>query len=124
MENHLAKRSLKRKKRVLRVRKHLKGSALTPRLCVFKSNQHISAQIIDDEAGVTLVGLGTMSKELRQKGKPLKKSKAAAQQVGTRIAQMAKEKNVERVIFDRGRFKYHGLIAELAGAARAAGLQF
>lgn len=124
MDNSLAKRNLKRKKRVLRVRKRLKGNALTPRLCVFKSNQHIAAQIIDDDAGVTIVGLGTMSKDLRKKGQSLKKSRETAKEVGTKIAQLAKEKNIERVIFDRGRFKYHGLVAELANAAREAGLQF
>lgn len=124
MESNLLKRNKKRIKRVMRVRKHLKGSSTKPRLSVYKSNQHISAQIIDDDTGMTLAGIGTMSKELNQKGKPLRKSKTAAKEIGTRIAKLAKEKNVERVVFDRGRFKFHGLIAELANAAREAGLQF
>src|ERR1700722_6576577 len=117
MESNLLQRNHKRKKRLLRVRKHLRGSSLTPRFSVYKSNQHIAAQIIDDETGVTLVGMGTMSKDLRSKGKTQKKSKDAAKEVGTKIAKLAKEKNIERVIFDRGRFKFHGLVAELANAA-------
>ncbi len=124
MESNLLQRNHKRKKRLLRVRKHLRGSSLVPRLSVYKSNQHIAAQIIDDETGITLAGIGTMSKDLRSKGKGLKKSKDSAKEVGSKIAKLAKEKNIERVIFDRGRFKFHGLIAELANAAREAGLQF
>jgi large subunit ribosomal protein L18 len=124
MESNLVQRSRKRAKRVMRVRKHLRGSSETPRLSVFKSNQHIAVQIIDDEKGITLAGIGTMSKDLRSKGKALKRSKSTAKQVGEKIAKLAKEKNIERVIFDRGRFKFHGLIAELANAAREAGLQF
>jgi large subunit ribosomal protein L18 len=124
MESNLIQRSRKRDKRVLRVRKHLRGNAEMPRLSVFKSNQHIAAQIIDDEKGITLAGVGTMSKDLSSKSKTLKKSKSSAKQVGEKIAKLAKEKNIERVIFDRGRFKFHGLIAELANAAREAGLQF
>ena len=91
---------------------------------MYKSNQHLFAQIIDDENGVTLAGVGTMSKDLRTKGKMLKKSKSAAKEVGAKIAELAKEKNIEKVVFDRGRYKFHGLIAELAGAAREAGLKF
>jgi large subunit ribosomal protein L18 len=124
MESNLLKRNHKRIKRVMRVRKRLKGSALKPRLSVYKSNYHISAQIIDDETGVTLAGIGTMSKELKKNGKQSRKSKSTAKEIGTRIAKLAKEKNVEQVVFDRGRFKFHGLIAELANAAREAGLQF
>ena len=124
MESNLIKRSAKRIKRAMRVRKKLRGSSLKPRFSVHKSNEHISAQIIDDDTGMTLVGLGTMSKELNPKGKPMKKSKANAKEIGALIAKLAKEKNIERVVFDRGRFKFHGLIAELANAAREAGLQF
>lgn len=124
MHNHIIQRSARRYKRALRVRKHVRGSAEAPRLSVFKSNLHLSAQIIDDDKGETLVGLGTMSKELRKGKKPLKKSKAAAREIGTKLAQMAKEKNIEKVIFDRGRYKYHGVIAELASAAREGGLKF
>ncbi|MBI2743891.1 MAG: 50S ribosomal protein L18 [Chlamydiales bacterium] len=124
MESNLVQRTEKRIKRVMRIRKHLRGSSVKPRFSVYKSNQHIAAQIIDDETGVTLAGIGTMSKEFKQKGKQVRKSKTTAKEVGTRIAKLAKEKNIDRVVFDRGRFKFHGLIAELANAAREAGLQF
>ncbi len=115
---------MKRQKRVWRVRKQVKKNSSLPRFSVYKSNQHLFAQIIDDENGVTLAGVGTMSKDLRTKGKMLKKSKSAAKEVGAKIAELAKEKNIEKVVFDRGRYKFHGLIAELAGAAREAGLKF
>ena len=76
-----------------------------------KSNQQIAGQIIDDETGITLAGIGTMSKDLRSKGKGLKKSKDSAKEVGSKdCRKLAKEKNIERVIFDRGRFNFHGLI--------------
>lgn len=109
----------KRIKRSLRVRKTLRGNDQKPRLSVFKSNRHIYAQLIDDVTGKTLVGLGTMSKEVTDK-----KSKSAAKTLGTMIAEKAKKAKVETCVFDRGRYKYHGLIAELADAAREAGLKF
>lgn len=124
MDQNLNKRVVKRQKRVWRVRKKVKRSSSLPRLSVHKSNQHLFAQIIDDENGITLAGIGTMSKELGSKGKTLRKSKSAAKEVGAKIAELAKEKNIEKVVFDRGRFKFHGLIAELANAAREAGLKF
>ena len=122
MENRLETRNVQRARRLLRVRKKLRGTAEKPRMCVVKSNQHLSIQVIDDEASVTLFGASTLSKEMKdlQLGK---KSKEAAKQLGLMIAQQAKEKNVQTVIFDRGRNKYHGLLAEIAGAAREAGLQ-
>ena len=112
-----------RQRRVFRVRKRLKGTSERPRLTVFKSNQHLFVQVINDETGETLTSLGTMAKEF--KGTEYeKKSKKSAQLLGEKIAKMAKDKNVEKVVFDRGRFKYHGIIAVLADAARQAGLQF
>lgn len=123
MDTSLIKRSAKRRKRVLRVRRTLKGSAEKPRLSVIKSNKHLSVQLIDDDKRVTVASTGTMTKEFRD-GKFGKKSKEAAKQIGTKIAELAKKNQIERVIFDRGRYKYHGLIAELANAAREAGLQF
>lgn len=110
-------------RRKMRVRKTLRGDALKPRLSIFRSNKHIGAQVIDDEARVTLFGFGTLSKEF--KGTEFsKRSKSAAREIGKRIAAEAKKKNIERVIFDRGAYKYHGIIAELADAAREAGLKF
>lgn len=120
MQSNVKQRNVVREKRALRVRKKLKGSSERPRLCVIKSLKHIGAQLIDDETGVTLASFSTMSKELRGH----KKSKESARLVGEKIAEFAKEKNIEKVIFDRGRFKYHGLIAELAQGAREKGIQF
>ncbi len=111
-----------RKKRALRVRKHLRGCSEKPRLCVVKSNKHIQVQLIDDEAGVTLGGIGTSSKEFANT-EFAKKNKASAKKLGERIAEIAKANNIKQVVFDRGPFKYHGILAELADAARAAGLQ-
>lgn len=123
MDNSLKRRKKARASRVMRVRKTVRGSSDKPRLSVFKSNQHIYAQLIDDEKGITLAGVGTPSKA--NKGTSFaQKSKEAARQIGLQIAEMAKSKEVKTVVFDRGRSKYHGLVAELANAAREAGLQF
>ncbi|CAM0117759.1 50S ribosomal protein L18 [Rhabdochlamydiaceae symbiont of Dictyostelium giganteum] len=122
MESSLIQRNHKRIKRAARVRRSLKGSATKPRLCVMKSNQHIAAQLIDDEAGVTLASANTLMKHIR--GKVSGNNKDAARIIGTELAERAKEKNITTVVFDRGFNKYHGVIAELANAARAGGLQF
>ncbi len=123
MDNSLRKRKISRKRRALRVRKKITGSSLIPRLSVHKSNCHLYAQLIDDENGITLAGVGTLSKKF-QKTKFNKKSKASAREIGKQIAEAAKGKEIQRVIFDRGRYKFHGVIAELANGAREAGLQF
>lgn len=122
MEKRLIKRSITRKKRVMRVRKKIKGSSERPRLVVVKTNQHLYAQIIDDEKGVTIAGFGTISKQNRNTDFA-KKSKDSAKEIGKQIALLAKERKVESVVFDRGRYKYHGLIADIATGAREAGLQ-
>jgi large subunit ribosomal protein L18 len=122
MESSVIRKTKKRSKRMLRVRKKLRGTAEHPRLCVLKTNQHIAVQLIDDEASKTLASAGTMMKELRSK--KMKKSKEAAKLVGAKIAEIAKEKQISKVIFDRGRHQYHGLIAALADSAREAGLKF
>ncbi len=119
MESRLLTRNRQRIKRSLRVRKKVRGSADKPRLSVCKSNVHISAQLIDDETGITLFSAGTMQKDIGGK-----KSKETARLVGAKIADLAKQKQIQRVVFDRGRHKFHGLIQELAAAAREAGLQF
>lgn len=118
MEKNLKQRKVTRNRRVFRVRKKLRGSAQMPRLSVNKTNKHIYAQLIDDESGKTLASASTLSKENTTK------SKETAKQVGLDLAKAAKEKNVNEVVFDRGRFKYHGLIAMLADGAREGGLQF
>jgi large subunit ribosomal protein L18 len=112
-----------RRRRAWRVRSRLRGTAEQPRLSVFKSNKHLFAQLIDDVQGVTLAAVGTYSKPMREAQLGVK-SKAAAREVGSRIAGMAKDKGIKRVIFDRGPNKYHGILAELADAARSAGLEF
>jgi large subunit ribosomal protein L18 len=123
MRNTLIKNQQIRQKRAMRVRKKLRGTSEKPRMSVCKSNKHIQVQLIDDEGRVTLGAIGTVSKEFRNT-EFAKKSKAAARKLGERIAEMAKAKNIKEVIFDRGPFKYHGILAELADAARQAGLQF
>ncbi len=123
MHSQLRERNRKRHKRAIRVRQTLRGSNEKPRLTVFKSNRHIFAQIIDDEAGKTIVSIGTQSKELRG-SENSRKSKTSASVLGKMLAEKAAESNVARVVFDRGRYKFHGVIAELANAAREAGLQF
>lgn len=116
-------RNALRKRRHLRVRKKVFGTSERPRLCVFRSEKHIYAQIIDDTVGHTLVSASTLDKELRNS---LKKTwnKIAAREVGKLIAKRALEKGIETVVFDRGGFKYHGRVKELADGAREAGLKF
>jgi large subunit ribosomal protein L18 len=123
MIKNIEKRNVRRRRRMLRVRKDVRGTAEKPRLSVFKSNKHICAQLIDDDMGITIASAGTISKEFRDK-KIGKKSKDAARQVGAKIAEVAKQKNILTVVFDRGFNKYHGLLAEVANAARETGLQF
>lgn len=118
MQNRLKKRKVTRRRRVFRVRKKLKCTAQKPRMSVYKSNRNMSVQIIDDEQGITLAGLSTQSFD-----KAIKRAEAA-KELGEKIAKMAQEKNITTVVFDRGRFKFHGLIAKLAEGAREAGLQF
>ena len=122
MESSLKHKNENRFARARRVRQTLRGSSDKPRLSVMKSNQHIAAQLIDDEAGVTLVAASTLMKKFRSKAQG--NNKAAAKLIGTELAERAKEKNIKTVVFDRGYHKYHGVIAELANAAREGGLQF
>ena len=119
MDNAKIRRANARAKRVMRVRNALHGTAARPRLSVSKTNAHIYAQLIDDDKGVTLAGFGTQSK-----GQKTRKSKDSARNIGKQIAELAKSQGVKAVLFDRGRYKYHGIVAELASSAREAGLQF
>lgn len=123
MFNQTKRKCELRQKRALRVRKHLRGTDVKPRLCVVKSNCHIQVQLIDDEAGHTICGLSTFSKEFKNT-EFNKRNKISARKLGEKIAEVAKSKNIKEVIFDRGPFKYHGVLAELANAARENGLQF
>ncbi|HIK38038.1 MAG: 50S ribosomal protein L18 [Geminocystis sp.] len=111
------------KRRHLRIRKKIKGTPERPRLAVYRSNLHIYAQIIDDVAQHTLVAASTLDKELR--GKLTSTSDcAAAREVGRLIAQRALAKGIDKVVFDRGGFLYHGRVKALAEGAREAGLNF
>jgi large subunit ribosomal protein L18 len=122
MEKSQLHRNRVRKKRAMRVRQRVRGNRETPRLSVFKSVKHLYVQLIDDEQSETLASASTLSKELRQT-EYNRKNKESAKRLGLKIAELAKGKNVEKVVFDRGRFKYHGLIAAIADGAREGGLQ-
>ena len=110
-------------KRHLRVRKNLIGTAERPRLNVFRSLQHIYAQIINDANGVTLVSASTIDKEISASIE-FGGNAEAAKAVGQAIAKRALEKGISKVVFDRGGYIYHGRVAALAAAAREAGLEF
>ena len=117
----VATRSAARQKRHGRIRLHLEGSADRPRLAVFRSLNHIYAQVIDDATGKTLAAASTIEKELR--GSTATKVEEA-KIVGRLVAERAKAAGVERVVFDRAGFRYHGRVKSLADAAREAGLDF
>ena len=109
-----------RRRRHARVRKKVRGDAQRPRLAVFRSNKHIVAQVIDDRTGRTLAAASTHEADLRSGGTG---NKDAATKVGRLVAERAKAAGVEKVVFDRGGFIYHGRIAAVADAARDAGLE-
>ena len=109
-----------RLKRHKRVRAKISGTAECPRLAVYRSNAHISAQIIDDVAGVTLVSASTYEQAFEGIGS----NKAAARIVGKNIAERAAAKGITEVVFDRGGYLYHGRVSELAEGAREGGLKF
>ncbi len=109
--------------RQIRVRKHVQGRPERPRLAVFRSNSHMYVQVIDDVQGVTLATVSTLSPELRDSVKGLKK-KEQAKKVGMKIAEICKSKNIELVTFDRAGYLYHGRVAALAEGAREGGLKF
>lgn len=116
----------KRYRRHKRVRTKVKGTAKVPRLCVFRSNKHIYAQLVDDGEGKTLVSASDIDlKKSKTKSKKELSGKAViAYRVGQILAKKAIEKKFEKVVFDRGGYKYHGRIKALADAARETGLKF
>ncbi|MGB4600330.1 MAG: 50S ribosomal protein L18 [Trichlorobacter sp.] len=118
-----SQKTVTRLKRQVRVRKKIKGNAERPRLNVFKSANHIYAQLIDDTTGVTLVAASTLADGVATAGAHTG-NKASATAVGTAIARAALAKEIRSVVFDRNGFLYHGRIQALADAAREAGLQF
>ena len=116
-------RNDKRLARHARVRKDVFGTPEKPRLCVYRSLSNISAQIIDDVAGTTLVAASTLDKEIKAQA-TYGGNKDAAKLVGEVLGKRAVEKGIETVCFDRGGYLYHGRVKELADGARAAGLKF
>ena len=113
-------RKLERERRHKRVRTKISGTSECPRLCVYRSNSNIYAQVIDDTKGITLASASTLDKEVKTK----KSNKEAAKEVGTLVAKRALDKNIKTVVYDRGGYIYHGIVKELAEAAREAGLEF
>jgi len=109
-----------KKKRQFRVRKKVVGTAERPRLAVFRSNKHISVQVIDDSAGVTLAAASTYEAGFRDGSGTV----AGAKAVGSSVGERAKAAGVSTVVFDRGGNRYQGRVAALADAAREAGLEF
>ena len=109
-----------RLKRHKRVRVKISGTAARPRLCVYRSNANIRAQIIDDVAGVTLAAASTHEKDFEGNGG----NKVAARAIGRTIAERANAKGITEVVFDRGGYLYHGRVSELAEGAREGGLKF
>ena len=116
-------RRVVRKRIKTRIRKRVSGDVARPRLAVFRSERHIYAQVIDDDAGSTLCSASTLDKDVRGKvegGSDM----GAAEAVGSVLAERAKEKGLKRVVFDRGGFRFHGRVKALADAARKGGLEF
>ena len=113
-------RKFERERRHKRVRTKVSGTQERPRLCMYRSNTNIYAQIIDDVSGKTLAHASTIDKEIKTKYS----NKVAAKEVGTLIAKRALEKKIDTVVFDRSGYIYHGVVKELAEAAREGGLKF
>lgn len=113
-------RKMERARRHARVRRKISGTAERPRLCVYRSNTNLYVQIIDDVAEKTLVAASTLDKDVKTKHA----NKEAAKELGTLIAKKAADKKITTVVFDRGGYIYHGVVKELAEAAREGGLMF
>jgi large subunit ribosomal protein L18 len=105
-----------------RIRKKISGTAERPRLAVHFSGKHIYAQVVDDDAGKTLIAAATTQKDLRSKKAAA--NRATAEAIGKIIAERALSKKIDKVVFDRGGFQYHGKVKALADAAREGGLKF
>jgi large subunit ribosomal protein L18 len=120
--SNASQRHTSRARRHKRVRKSIVGTAARPRLAVFRSNKHLVMQVIDDETGRTLAAASTHEAAVKAEGGTA--SVAGAGRVGTLVAERAKAAGVDKVVFDRGGFLYHGRIAAAADAAREAGLEF
>lgn len=115
-----AQKRIKRNRRHHRVRATVKGNEGRPRLSVFRSANHIYAQIINDASGKTLLQVSSLKKDKKKKQKKIETAKA----IGSQIAKLALQKGIKKVAFDRGGYAYHGRVKALAAAAREAGLDF
>ncbi|MBM3154315.1 MAG: 50S ribosomal protein L18 [Chloroflexi bacterium] len=123
MGNKVELKRLARSRRHARLRTRVCGTGVRPRLSVFRSLNHIYAQIIDDTAGRTLVSASTLDKEISEKINGKKKTESA-ELVGGLVAKRALDKGIKTIVFDRGGYKYHGRVKALAESARKAGLEF
>lgn len=121
--NKTQKKSFKLRRRHVRVRAKISGTAEVPRMCVTRSNNNIYVQVIDDVARKTLVGVSTLGPEFRASGKNGANVEGAAE-IGSIVGKKCKDAGIDRVVFDRGGNLYHGRVKALANAAREAGLQF
>lgn len=119
----MAQKLSSRDRRKFRIRSKVTGTADRPRLSVFRSASHIYAQVVNDETGATLATAGTLSRDLRESVKEGSKSDSA-KKVGVLIAKICLEKKIDKVVFDRNGYLYHGRVKALAEAAREAGLKF
>ena len=128
MAEHLVKKTKRKRQRRrrahLRIRRKIRGTAERPRLAVFKSLRYIYAQVIDDVSGVTLAQASSFEPAVRDGLESSPGSKPAARRVGELVAERAKERGIEQVIFDRGGYIYHGKVREVADGARDKGLAF
>ncbi len=115
---------LRRQRRKRRVRKHVTGTADRPRLTVFRSHKNLSAQIVDDLLGRTLVSVSSLQAPMREKLSDGGGNKSAARVVGTELAARAVKAGVKKVVFDRNGYPYHGRVRDFAEAARKGGLEF
>lgn len=120
MRNQLKLRDAQRKRRKFRVRKNIKGTSIKPRLTIFRSNRNIEVQLIDDIKGETLLGLSSLSKEWKTQKAP---KKSLARAMGKKLAAKAKELKISVAVFDRGFYKYHGVLQEFAEGVREGGVQ-
>ena len=113
-------RKFETRRRHIRVRRKISGTAERPRLCIYRSNKNLFAQLIDDVTGTTIVSSSTLDKDIKTKAS----NKEAAKEVGTLIAKRAADKKITTVVFDRSGYIYHGVVKSLAEAAREGGLEF
>jgi large subunit ribosomal protein L18 len=124
MPDKVAKKKETRQRRHQHFLKHVRGTGERPRLVVFRSAQHIYAQIVDDQQQKTLFSVSTLTKDIQEKLGKAKGKIAQAKLVGMHLAEVAKGKNVIKIVFDRGGYLYHGRVKALADGAREGGLEF